>query len=331
MSSTRARVLDGGTIRGVLPWALPATVRWAGVVRDLRRAQQRPDESLADLLERRGANPKLLRMGHGLANDACTRLDALSVHELSNMLRGAEETRGQARVVDGFDRLMGHLAKGCTILMRRPVSAVHWSPRGVRVEADRDYEARVAIVTLPLGVLQTGVPRFVPELPPAKREAITQLRMHPGMKVLLRFRQPLWPPSMTYLLLTEDVPVVWPPRRGEPVLTAFVMADRAAALRTPPGPVERVLTALGRAFGENLRRHLVASETVDWGEDPWTRGGYSSAPPGRTHLRQALAEPCSPLLFAGEATDTISPGTVSGALRSGNRAAAEALHLHPSL
>lgn len=326
MASWRGRVLDGDRIRGLLPWAMPAALRWAGVVRAVRQADQRPDESLTDLLDRRGANPRMLRMAEGLANDACTTVDALSVHELANMLRGGEETAGQARVAEGFDRVLTHLADRCTIVLSSPVSAVHWSRDGVRVEADRDYEARAAVVALPLGVLQTGVPRFVPELPAAKREAIAGLVMHPGMKVLLRFREPLWAPKLSYLLLTEDVPVVWPPRRGKPVLTAFVMGARAAALRTPPGPVERVLGALGRGIGRDVRRELVAAETVDWGADPWTRGGYSSAPPGRTHLRQVLAQPCPPLLFAGEATDTTGPGTVSGALRSGTRAATEALH-----
>jgi monoamine oxidase len=179
-------------------------------------------------------------------------------------------------------------------------------------------------VTVPLGVLKAGAIRFHPELPPTVRAAVDGLAMGAGTKVLLRFRARLWPRGMSFLLLDDEVPAVWPPHRDAPLLTAFVMGPRAERLRRPPGPVERVLAALARAWPE-ARRELAAAEVVDWGADPWTRGGYSSAPPGAEGLRAALAAPCGPLRFAGEATDERSPGTVSGALRSGVSAAEEAL------
>jgi len=178
---------------------------------------------------------------------------------------------------------------------------------------------------VPLGVLRAGVPRFVPELPRAKRAAIDGLAMHAGMKVLLRFRTAPWPPGTSFVLLDEAVPVVWPPRDGAPILVAFVMGPRADALKTAPGPVERVVSSLASVWGDDVGRSLVAADVADWGADPRTRGGYSSAPPGAVAQREALAAPCEALLFAGEATDSLAPGTVSGAWRSGRRAAEQAL------
>lgn len=324
LSIWRARVADRGRVRRLVPWLLPAAVQYAGLVRAIRSlGAAEADPCLGDLLRRRGAGRRLRRLAATVANDACTDLVGLSTRYLARVLANGEETGRDARVVEGYDRLVEHLAAGCTIVREAPVTAVDWSPDGVWVEADRRYTAHRAIVTVPLGVLKAGIIRFDPPLPPGKEQAIAGLDMHPGMKVVLRFTSRLWPASLSYLLLDEDVPVVWPPRADAAVLTAFVMGPRAAALRMSPGPVERVVAALVQVWGERVRRYLVDTLVVDWGADPWTRGGYSCEPPGSGRLRAALAAPCGPVHFAGEATDEIAPGTVSGALRSGDRAAAE--------
>lgn len=66
-------------------------------------------------------------------------------------------------------------------------------------------------------------------------------------------------------------------------------------------------------------------EVTDWSNDPWSRGGYSSVPVGGHMARASLAERAGRLVFAGETTDTDGEaGTVSGAIRSGERAAEEA-------
>ena len=62
-----------------------------------------------------------------------------------------------------------------------------------------------------------------------------------------------------------------------------------------------------------------------WGADPFTRGSHSylalgSAPDQRSALRQAAG---GRIFFAGEATSDDDPGTVAGALASGERAAVQ--------
>jgi monoamine oxidase len=60
----------------------------------------------------------------------------------------------------------------------------------------------------------------------------------------------------------------------------------------------------------------------------FARGGYSYLLVGGGDAREQLAEPLADTLyFAGEATDSREPGTVSGALRSGQRAALKILEL----
>ncbi len=295
-------------MRRILPWLLPAALQYAGLVRAVRASGGGPDTSLGELLRARQVGDRTRRLAASMANDACTSVDGLSVHYLRRVLGSGEETGRNARLAQGYDRLIEYLAEGVTIVRGAPVTHVHWSGDGVRVEAGRTYTAPKAVITLPLGVLQAGTVQFDPELPTTKREAIAGLRMHPGIKVLMRFDRPMWPGSMSYLVLEEGV--LWPPRPGEPILVAFVMGPQARSVDIP---------VLCKTFGESP----VEVDVADWGSDPWTRGGYSSEPPGAAALRTALAEPCGPLHFAGEATDHLAPGTVGAAVRSGERAAEE--------
>ena len=144
--------------------------------------------------------------------------------------------------------------------------------------------------------------------------------MAPALKVLLRFREPFWPRRASFIVLDRSFPV-WPAGDPHPVLVAFITGARATALA--PNPVAGCLDALASSFGREVRDLLVASDVADWTADPWTRGGYSTVPPGATDARHRLAEPLGALHFAGEATDLAAPGTVGGALRSGERAADE--------
>jgi monoamine oxidase len=76
-----------------------------------------------------------------------------------------------------------------------------------------------------------------------------------------------------------------------------------------------------------LRGLLMRSNAHDWHADPFSRGAYSYVPKGAMGSSEALAQPVEKtLFFAGEHTDTTGHwGTVHGALRSGCRAAEQAL------
>lgn len=233
----------------------------------------------------------VIGVGAGAAGLAAAgHLADAGVHAI--VLEARERIGGRVR---GYDRLMEHLAAAVSVVRESPVVTITWSDDGVSVEAGRAYTGRAAIVTVPLGLLKAGVLRFVPSLPVAIQEAIDTLTMHPGMKVLLRFREPLWPAGTSYVVVDDHVPVVWPPRDGAGVLLAFVMGSRAEALREAPGPVERVLSALAAVWGDEPRRTLVAVDVVDWDADPWTRGGIRlrhPAPPTCAMSWRNSAEGC---------------------------------------
>ena len=324
LSPWAGRVLDRGRLRRAVPWMARSAWGFVRIVRDVQR-ERADDESLAAVLDRCRSPVRVRRLADALSNSACASVEHLSVRELARFLKHTEEGGGDSRLIDGYDCLIAHLADGLEIVHATPAAAVEWTESEVRIDAGRPYIAPVVIVTVPCGVLKAARPRFSPPLPRRMEDAIERLNMYGGMKVSMRFRAPFWPRGMSFAIVDEAVPIVWPPRNGEPVLTAFVMGLRADALRAAPGPVERVLAALENAWGGEPRRSLCDALVTDWGADPWTLGGYSSVPSGAHGLRSVLAAPYGPLIVAGEATDDIAPGTVSGAIRSGERAAAQAL------
>jgi monoamine oxidase len=64
----------------------------------------------------------------------------------------------------------------------------------------------------------------------------------------------------------------------------------------------------------------------DFSNDPRARGAYSYCRPGGAKASEALSTPLGNALFlAGEATDHRYPGTVAGAIASGQRAAKQVL------
>ena len=64
---------------------------------------------------------------------------------------------------------------------------------------------------------------------------------------------------------------------------------------------------------------------MDWSDEEWTRGCYGAHfPPGTwTQFGPALREPCGRLHWAGTETATVWAGYMDGAVRSGERVAAE--------
>ena len=209
---------------------------------------------------------------------------------------------------------------------------IEWSPDGVRVRSDAGtHEARRAIVTLPLAVLQqTGV-KFTPALPPAKQHAIDGLGAGANGKIVLLFDEPCWPEDLTLFLSGRDTQLWWRPgilRDDEaPVITAYFGGSAVERFRAlGEGASLAAIRDLEDFFDVKLESRLRNARFVDWPADPFARMSYSYIPPRGAGLRAELAQPVDDtLFFAGEATNHVRPSTVHGALESGLRAAQEVL------
>ena len=232
----------------------------------------------------------------------------------------------------GYDQVVGVLARGLDVKLKHVVDTVEVTGSGVRITANgRVFEADGAIITLPLGVLQKGSVRFVPELPAAKLDAIQALEMGVLDKVALRFPKRMWPTETAFLgYVSEraaDLPMFLTVP-GQPVLMGFVGGPPAKRFeaRGERATVAEAHRLLKRMLGSGLPAPT-RSVVTRWAHDPFAYGSYSHVPVGATSKAyDALAAPAHErLFFAGEATNRQYRATVHGALMSGLRAVQQAL------
>ncbi|RYZ38812.1 MAG: FAD-dependent oxidoreductase [Myxococcaceae bacterium] len=284
--------------------------------------------------------------------------DIASTLAIARMDRSVASMGGAtpSRVMEGYDRVLHAMAarlfaKPDTLFLNAIVDEVRWKPGQVRVRARTRqgvllgmFQARQAVVTLPVGVLrarppQPGAVRFVPRVREQER-AWNQLEMGPLVKVLLRFRTAFWREQAEsarfgfFHAPGAPFPTWWtlsPHRRtrhlvgwsGGPGALALSKLDERAVL-------ERAIQGLSRLFRRpvrHLHEQLEMWRVQDWQREPYTRGGYAVIPTGALDAVATLARPVGrTLFFAGEATHVGGEeGTVHGALDTGRRAADEVL------
>ena len=253
---------------------------------------------------------------------------------------GASQPRPQGGYGPAFDWLAQSLvARGARLQLESRVHRIAWKKDGVSIEGasfDRPFtfKGRRAIVTLPLGVLQSRAVAFSPSLS-AKRSSLRKLASGPVIRVAMRFHAPFWQtraPGVAFFHVPGAAfPTFWTPLpMHAPLLTAWAGGPKAARL-TGSSSRKLIGAAIGtvqKIFGRAIQGDLAAAYVQDWQADPFARGGYSYVRVGGAGAREELAAPVDDtLFFAGEATDAEEAGTVAGALRSGARAAREVLKM----
>ncbi len=245
----------------------------------------------------------------------------------------------------GYDALPNFLRErferaGGSILAGRRVTRVRSLRGGVdlfgtdRHGAAFEIRAKQAVVTLPLGVLQSGSVEFEP--PPG--DILLQAgRMAMGavLRVSLLFDSKFWKDDFSFLFAREEIFPTWWTSMPDPAprITAWIGGRRALerqrAMRSPAGPFalrDECLSELAKIFElspQALENRLISWYAHDWQSDEYARGAYSYAPAGARDASQRMTAPVDGrLFFAGEHTDVEGHwGTVHGALASGERAA----------
>jgi monoamine oxidase len=303
-----------------------------------------PDLSFAGFLARRPGGKSLAR-----ARDEALRFvqgfHAADVEQISaHSLAGSDScaARNSGRVLDGYDQVPAWLARDLAGSLRLgcPVTEIAGEPGQVELTtgAGDRVHARTAVVTVPLGVLQSGAVRFRPEVP-RLRETLDLLAMGTVLRLTFWFREAPWKQDrkqdcMRFLFTGDETFAVWwtaHPMRA-PLAVAWSGGPPAAALSgRPAGEIaDRALRALATHLGLPRRRvesRVLDVWTHDWQTDPWSRGAYSYPRVGGANAGHTLARPIKKtLFFAGEATAGDGEnGTVEGALASGRRVARQVL------
>ncbi|MFP4323579.1 MAG: flavin monoamine oxidase family protein, partial [Anaerolineales bacterium] len=115
------------------------------------------------------------------------------------------------------------------------------------------------------------------------------------------------------------------PNSEQGILVTWPNIDADPTLADPETRRTRVLETMALYFGEQALDPIEYIET-DWRGDPWTPGCVSPVGPNvLTQYGPALREPVGRIHWAGTETSDIWNGYLEGAVRAGERAAAEVL------
>ncbi len=200
---------------------LNRSVSFQATIQDLndRMKASSADQSLKTFLstlpddeETRRAKAIAIRYAEGFH---AGRIDRIGIHGLIKANEAADSIEGNKsfRFLNGYDSLVQALlaeaeSHGATILLNTTVKEIRWRGDGVEAgcahgKREGSIAAARAIITLPLGVLQTTPDqpanvRFVPELPPEKQSAIKNLEMGHVLRIVLTFRERFWEELKTW-------------------------------------------------------------------------------------------------------------------------------------
>ena len=307
-----------------------------------------PDQSFQQYIDASRYSPETKQLALGFVEGFhAANPERVSVHWLVKTTSAEEEIDGETsfRVKNGYNRLLNGISeeidqRRCDLRLNTIVNEIQWRPGPVTVKTPgATFQAPRAIVTLPLGVLQSGAVHFSPPLAPEKQRAFASLEMGRVIRVSLCFRDQFWEalPEMRNLsfLFTDDpqFPTWWSPNPlPYPILTGWAAGRYARVLagKNPDELIRCAMESLGRileidkvALGSHLQRGFVH----DWQADPFSRGAYSYVLRGGLNAPLGLETPLEEtVFFAGEAASVDGHnGTVHGAIGSGKKAAAEIL------
>ena len=161
--------------------------------------------------------------------------------------------------------------------------------------------------------------------------------MGTNAKLIIPFSRPAWQRAGWNADGTSDTVLgsTWSATMGQDAggaaLTTLVGGRRGVVIAGPDhGPAPDAAVRERLALVDRIARGASASALRGsvvhaWARDPFARGSYSAARPGRAESWPDLARPYGPLHFAGEHSDDEFSGYMEGAVRSGQRAARQVI------
>ncbi|OGE52428.1 hypothetical protein PENARI_c010G03712 [Penicillium arizonense] len=233
--------------------------------------------------------------------------------------------------------LASSLPEGITKLSAPVHSVVQSGDQSIKVQAGGAvYAARKVITTVPSPALKSIA--FHPKLPPAKQVWAESTTYGYYTKAMMEFRSPFWEKkgfcglAQSFIGPASVVRETCSPEDRKYVLTCFLSGDPgwAWAVLSTPERERSLLKQLEKLFSTGgLQREFVQMTTYEWVHDEWAGWGCpcTALTPGviANLGGDALRESCGSLHFAGTETAGEWKGYMEGAIRSGERAAAEVI------
>jgi monoamine oxidase len=286
----------------------------------LDAAEQQPDQPASALLEPGCRWNNLIIAINTFVSGA--ELPQVSAHDLARY----EDTGVNWRVADGLGTLVSSYAANVPVALGCPVQRIDRSDRRLRIETAKGViTADQAIVAVPTSAL-ADEQLFVPALP-QKVEAALALPLGLDDKLFLSLDRAEEFEKESRMFGRTD--------RAGTGAYHFRPFDRPQIEAYFGGTLARELEAAGEAaffdfaaseltalLGADFAKRIKPIRVHRWDADPFARGSYSFARPGKADERAMLAAPVeNRLFFAGEACSRNDYSTVHGAFFAGMAAA----------
>ena len=261
----------------------------------------------------------------------------------------ARDDGEHGRIAGGYGALIEHLASECrrhgvAIHLGAAVNAIDNECEGIttRCCTGVTFEADAVILTVPLPLLSEIA---LPSVARERAAAAAGIGFGNVVKILFRFATKWWAEiggqslvDLSFLRSSAKVPTWWTQHPAEyPVLTGWFAGPKADGVSslTEAELIDMGLVSLAETFGlptERIRRDLVASRAINWGNDPFARGAYSYATPKTRDALAVLRKPDGDgIFFSGEGLYAgPDMGTVEAALASGRETAQTILNGSPA-
>jgi monoamine oxidase len=219
------------------------------------------------------------------------------------------------------------------VLLKQAVKRIVQKRGGVVVHTKRlEVHAKRVIVAVPPTL--AGRIDYRPDLPPERDQLTQRLPQGNLTKVAAVYDRPFWRDAgLTGTAVSTDgfVSATFddtPPGGSPGVVFGFVGGDQSIAFNALPAGDRRgaVLGQFTQFFGPAASSPIAYLES-NWAAERWSRGSpVGIAGPGvYTGYGPALRRPVGRIHWAGTETSTYWNGYMDGAVRSGERAAAEVL------
>ncbi|WP_130902443.1 flavin monoamine oxidase family protein [Pseudomonas sp. Sample_23] len=263
--------------------------------------------------------------------DEPSRLSLLYFAQQNRVYRGVSDRDLRAsRLVGGSQVLAQAFVKQIkTIKTSSPVSAIIQDKDGVTVKVGSvGYQADYVVLAVPLRALNKI--SLTPALDAQHLAAIKGTNYGWRDQIMLKFKTPVWESKSRMsgeIYSNAGLGMLWiePALKGGANVVINLSGDNARVMQAfgDKQMVDQVLIRL-HAFYPQARGSFTGYEIRRYSTDPSMGGAYLAYGPGQISKFWRLWErPLQRVAFAGEHTDTLYPGTLEGALRTGQRAASQ--------
>jgi monoamine oxidase len=320
------------------PWTAPNALEWDGQTCETFKLANKLGRNASNLFDLGieavwACEPRDVSLLHVLfyIHSAGNERDVGTFERLINTAGGAQQTR----FVGGSQQISIRAARrlGRRVMLSQAVRRISQGRSGATVFTDElSVRCKSVIVTGPPSL--TAMIRYEPDLPPLRAQLLQRFPQGSSIKIQAVYPRPFWRDHGLAGQVTSDIgpiKLTWdnsPPDGTPGVLMGFAEGHNARVFGALSARRRRAeaIACFVRYFGKHAA-HPRSYIEMNWAAEPWTRGCYVGfTPPGvLTDYGPAIRAPIGRIHWAGAETSDFWNGYMDGAVRSGERAASEAL------